>query len=59
MLWYNTHVAQRELLRGKISFYYTHIGTIAPVSQTRLEAYDPDVVEKPEREDMKNVSNHH
>ena len=45
--------------RRKI-FYHTHIGTDrSGVTHDVMEAHDPDVVEKPEREDMKNVSNHH
>ena len=44
----------------KIIFYHTHIGTDrSGVTHDVMEAHDPDVVEKPEREDMKNVSNHH
>jgi len=34
-------------------FYYTHIGTDHPgVAALAMEVYDPDVVEKPEREDI-------
>ena len=60
MLWYNTPVLRRSDLRKQKIFYHTHIGTDrSGVTHDVMEAHDPDVVEKPEREDMKNVSNHH
>ena len=44
----------------KIIFYHTHIEhERSGVRENLMEALIADVVEKPEREDMKNVSNHH